>query len=435
MKKSYKKIALSLLLFPLLASYTSVFPAMAQENGEVIELDFWTFWGSEPRRNFIETIVDKFNQSQDEIHVNHTYLPWGDIFTKNLASIAAGEPADVIVNDINTVAQRAQKNQNTNLSEFIAQEGDEFASNFYENLWDVTLYEGDNYAIPFTTDTRLLYYNKDMMEEVGLDPEQPPTTWEELQEMAMMMDVANGDNYDRIGYVPRYGVQGDFYYMNATGHGFWDFESDRPTINDPEGVAALKWVSEYENHYGSDRLNAFTAEFGNQQADPFMNGKIGMMIKEGTHYSQIAAYAPDLNFGVTTVPEFEDSTGGHTSWGGGFVVEIPYGADNPEASWEFIKFLTDQSSQEYWAVNNFDNVANISAAETAQTSDSLSDKGQEVYQAAVENMEYTILTPQPMLLPDLMTYVNTELDNIYLGYKSPQQALDDAQAMVESMLP
>lgn len=65
----------------------------------------------------------------------------------------------------------------------------------------------------------------------------------------------------------------------------------------------------------------------------------------------------------------------------------------------------------------------------------MSEKGQEVYQAAVENMEYTILTPQPLAIPDIMTYINTELDNIYLGYKTPQEALDDAQNMVEQMLP
>ena len=346
MKKIIKVLLSFALILPIfnLSSYQTV---SAQENEEVVELDFWTFWGSEPRRNFIEHIVEEFNNSQDEIHVNHTYLPWGDIFTKNLASIAAGDPADVIVNDINTVAQRAEKNQNTNLTEFINQEDDTFSEKYYENLWNATLFEGESYALPFTTDTRLLYYNKDIMEEVGLDPEQPPTTWAELQEMAMKMDVKNGDNYDRIGYVPRYGVQGDFYYMNATGHGFWDFENNVPTINNPEGIAALDWVVDYENQYGSDTLNAFTAEFGNQQADPFMNGKIGMMIKEGTHYSQIAAYAPDLNFGVTTVPEFENSTGGTTSWGGGFVVEIPYGAEHPAESWEFIKYLTDRTSQEY----------------------------------------------------------------------------------------
>lgn len=172
----------------------------------MIELDFWTFWGSEPRRNFIEQIVEDFNNSQDNIRVKHTFLPWGDIWTKNLASIAAGDPADVIINDINSVAQRAQKNQNTNLSDFIASEEGNFAEQFYPYLWEATLHEEESYAVPFNTDTRILFYNKDIFEEVGLDPEQPPTTWDELKEMAQKMDVMNGERYERIGYLPRYGI-------------------------------------------------------------------------------------------------------------------------------------------------------------------------------------------------------------------------------------
>src|SRR5699024_4250359 len=126
------------------------------------------------------------------------------------------------------------------------------------------------------------FYNKDIFEEVGLDPEQPPTTWDELKEMAQKMDVMNGERYERIGYLPRYGINGDVYYMNATGHGFWDPETNQPTINDSKGVEILDWVVAYENEYGSNVINAFSAEFGNQQADPFMSGKLGMMVKEAT---------------------------------------------------------------------------------------------------------------------------------------------------------
>lgn len=400
-----------------------------------VELDFWSFWGSEPRRGFVEHLVEDFNNSQDEIHVTHTYLPWGDIWTKNLASIAAGEPADVIVNDINDVRHRADKNQNTNLTEFIAQEDENFQEKFYPQLWDATVHEGESYALPFTTETRLLYYNKDMMEEVGLDPNTPPETWNELQDMAMQMDIQNDNgSYERIGYVPRYNIQGDLYYMNATGHGWWDHETDQPTINNPKGVEILEWMKDYEDHYGSEVINAFSAEFGNQQADPFMNGQIGMMVNSANHYSQIAEYAPDMNFGVAPLPELEPGNG-NTSWGGGFVLEIPAGADNPEASWEFMKYLTDNYAQEYWATHNFDSVANIEAAENALSSEKLDEKGQEVYQVAVDNMENTILTPIPIEMPDILSIINPELDRIYLGEKTPQEALDDAQEMAEQQVP
>lgn len=404
----------------------------AQSDAEVIELDFWTFWGSEPRRNFIEQIVEDFNNSQDEIHVTHTFLPWGDIWTKNLASIAAGDPADVIINDINNVAQRAQKNQNTNLAEFIEQE-EGFGDQYYSHLWEATLYEGDNYAVPFNTDTRILFYNKDIFEEVGLDPEQPPTTWDELKEMAMQMDLQEGDFYQRIGFLPRYGINGDVYYMNATGHGFWDFEANVPTLNNPKGVEILDWMVDYEKEYGSDTVNAFTAEFGSQQADPFISGKLAMVVKEATHYSQIKEYAPDLNFGVAPLPEFKEGYG-NTSWGGGFVAEIPYGSKNPEAAWKFIQYLTGPEAQEYWAASNFDNVAHMEATQNAFDNELMGEKDLEVYQVAVDNLERTILTPVPLSLPDLLNIVNPEFDLIYLGTKTPQEALDAAQKAAEEQM-
>lgn len=433
MKKIMQVIMLLGLSLTVMATRQPLFQkAYAQSEAEVIELDFWSFWGSEPRRDFIEEIVENFNNSQEEIHVTHTFLPWGDIWTKNLASIAGGDPADVIINDINSVAQRAQKNQNTNLSEFIAQE-EGMQDQYYSHLWEATVFEGDNYAVPFNTDTRILYYNKDIFEEVGLDPEQPPTTWDELKEMAMQMDVKNGDFYERIGFLPRYGIQGDVYYMNATGHGFWDFEENVPTLNDPKGIEILDWMVAYEQEYGSDVVNAFSAEFGSQTADPFISGKLAMVVKEATHYSQIKAYAPDLNFGVVPLPEFKEGYG-NTSWGGGFVAEIPYGAKNPEASWEFIKYLTGAEAQEFWAASNFDNVAHIEATQNAFDNDLLDEKDLEVYKVAVENLDRTILTPVPLALPDLLNIVNPEYDLIYLGQKSPKEALDAAQTAAEQQM-
>nr|WP_316047052.1 hypothetical protein [Planococcus glaciei] len=82
--------------------------AAVNEDGKTV-VDFWTFWGSEIRRPIIEQIITDFNESQDEIEVKHTYLPFGDIWTKELAAIAAGDPPDVVINDINATALRGQK--------------------------------------------------------------------------------------------------------------------------------------------------------------------------------------------------------------------------------------------------------------------------------------------------------------------------------------
>lgn len=399
------------------------------EDGKVV-LDFWTFWGSEIRRPVIEQIIADFNESQDEIEVKHTYLPFGDIWTKELASIAAGDPPDVVINDINTTALRGQENQAMNLSEFL--EEDDISDRFYPELWNATLHEGDSYGIPFNTDTRVLFYNKDAFEEVGLDPEKPPATWAELEEYAEKLDVKNGNDYERIGFYPRWGIDFDVWMLNSDGQNYFD-KDNNVQIDTATNLETLEWLKTWQTKYGDKVINAYKAQIDSQQGNPFFNGSLAMYAITPTFYTQIRDYAEDLNFGVAPLPEREAGTG-HTSWGGGFVAEIPEGAANPEASFEFIKYLTDVDAQEYWAVQNFDNVANIEAAENAAENNEFTEDGSMVYQMAVDNMEYTLLTPVPVVAPDFTSYINPNIEEFFLGSMTAEEALAKSQADVENLV-
>jgi len=430
-----KKLILLLLIALLTLSGCAGFKTkntseVEAEAGEKVVVDFWSFWGSEIRRPVIEKIVDDFNKSQDKIEVKHTFVPWGDIWTKELAAIAAGNPPDVVINENNGTALRGMKNQAMNLSKFL--EKDDISDRFYPELWEATLYEEDSYGIPFNTDTRVLFYNKDAFEEVGLDPEKPPTTWAELEEYAEKLDQKNGNNYERMGFYPLFGIESDVWMLNANGSNFFD-EDGSPVVHNDVNVETLNWIKSWKDKYGDNAVNAFKSQIDSQQGNPFFSGQLGMIVQTPTFYTQIRDYAPDLNFGVVELPEREEGSG-HTSWGGGFVAEIPEGSNHAEEAWEFIKYLTDVEAQEYWAVKNFDNVANIEAAEKAAKSEEMPEKDQMVYQMAVENMENTLLTPVPTYAPDFMGLIKPEIDSILLGKKSAEQGLQDAQSAVEKLV-
>jgi multiple sugar transport system substrate-binding protein len=396
------------------------------EDGKKV-VDFWTFWGSETRRPIIEKIIKDFNESQDEIVVKHTYLPWGDIWTKNLASIAAGDPADVIINDINSVAQRAENEQVEDLSKYI---GDDLKEQYYPHLWETVEYEGKPYAVPFNTDTRLLFYNKDAFKEAGLDPEKPPKTWDELEEYAKKLDKKNGDQFERVGFYPLWGSVGSDAWMISADNGKNFIEDGEVLINTPRKVEALEWVKEWKDRIGEKTVQTFEAEFQNQQANPFISGKIAMWVNVGNNYTQIKEFKPDMNFGVAPVPAY-DKDSEHWSSGGGFVAEIPKGSDNPEAAAEFIKYLTGKEAQKYWAMQNFDNVANIEAAEAAASE--LEGKDQEVYQATIDNLETTLLAPTPVDYPDYQNLMNPKIDQFMMGETEAEDALEAAQKAVEKM--
>ncbi|UTR11539.1 ABC transporter substrate-binding protein [Evansella sp. LMS18] len=439
MKRSFKPALLSLLFGTgAVLSACGGQDGSAENSGadvpdEAVEIEFWTFWGSEQRRPVIEGIIDDFNDMQDEIHVRHVYQPWGDIWTKSLAAVAAGNPPDVVIQDINTVRQRADANQAMNLQEFIDQEEEEVQERFYPHLWETVVHEEDAYALPFNTDTQVLFYNKDLFEEAGLDPDSPPSTWDELEEYAKALDERDGDHWETIGFYPLWNLGPDIWALNADSGNTWFDEDGNVTIHTPEKVEALEWVVEWQERIGRDTINRYEAEFGDGMADPFISGLVAMRGQNINYYSSLKDNAGELNFGVAPLPE-KESGSGHYSWGGGFVAEIPYGAENPEASWEFIKYLTDQAPQENWGLNGFDVMANMEANEALAEHPDLSDDGRMVYELAHLNLDVTVLSPVPLDAPDYHSLLNPSIDEIMLGRVSPEEGLIDAQEAVEDLV-
>ncbi len=394
-------------------------------------LDFWSFWGSGARQEVIEEIIDDFNASQDKIEVKYSYQPWGDIWTKSLSSITAGNPPDVIVQDINSVAQRAEAQQATNLSEYI-EEG--FSDEFYPQLWDTVEYEGDAYAVPFNTDTQVIFYNKTLFKEAGISEEQLPQTWEELETVARKLDVKNGDDFERIGFYPLWNLGADVWALNADDGVSWFDKDENVKIDTDNKVEALEWILDWQEYYGQDTINRLEAEFGSGVADPFISGLVAMRAQNINYYSSLAENAPDdFEFGVIQIPE-KESGSGHWSWGGGFVLEVPYGAKDPEASYEFIKYLSTPEVQEKFGEKSFDIMANRTANENLVNNDNLDENGQMIYQMADENFANTVITPVPLTAPDFSSLVNEQIDQIMLGSKTPAEGLADAQKAVEALV-
>lgn len=88
------------------------------------------------------------------------------------------------------------------LDDFIAKDGgQEYIDDFIPAFMKNSYYDGKTYSIPFQRSTIIMYYNKDQFKEAGLDPEKPPTNWDELREYAKKLTVT-----DASGNVSRWGV-------------------------------------------------------------------------------------------------------------------------------------------------------------------------------------------------------------------------------------
>ncbi len=231
------------------------------------------------------------------------------------------------------------------LTEFIERDGYDVAD-FYPFAIEEASYEGEIYGIPGGADVRALYVNVDHLEEIRVDLESIDTSdWEQLSELGSQLVQREGDQVQRWGFDHR--VQAGNFWLWGYGNGgqFLSEDGAEATFNSEANVEALRWaVDAYDAQGGSNLYDAFATTFqGDQQ---FANGSVSMSVYEQWMLSAaIATVAPDLNFRLLPIREWRSGPEGSiATYSGGNGWYITSGAKNPEAAWEYIKFLhTDET--------------------------------------------------------------------------------------------
>lgn len=285
----------------------------------------------------MNALVESFEESHPDIKVKMVYTEANEgADQKLLTSVTGGNPPDVATFDRFKVGSWAAQGALTDLTDMAEADGIT-QDRYYQYAWDESSYEDKLFAIPYSTDSRLLYYNKDHFAEVGLDPENPPKTIEELEDAAQKLTIKEGNRFKRIGFIPWYS-QGWLYSWGwAFGGSFYDQSTGEVTANDPKVVEALQWMVDFGNKYNVEDISGFESSAGSDALDPFISGQLSMKVDGNWTVTAINKFKPDLNFGVTPIPTPTGTD--FTTWSGGHSFIIPKGAKNVEAAWEFLKYF------------------------------------------------------------------------------------------------
>jgi multiple sugar transport system substrate-binding protein len=396
-------------------------------------VEFWHFWGSPVRRNAIRRVVAICQAKLPNIQITETFKPFGDIWTANIAAVSAGSGMpDVIVEDRPQLPQRAADGIAENLQERATADGVS-ADQFYEFAWNQTLYDGSTYGIPFETDVTVLFWNKNAFREVGLDPEQPPQTWAEAEEYAAKLDKKAADgSYERIGMFPLINRGVDIWaYTNDVE---WISAEGQPQINSPQAVETVEWVKKWVDKYGGwPAIQEFRGQFAAPPNDPFMSGKVAMIVDIAGYSSQLNFYRPqvpraddpsqreNMEWGVGDMPYNTDKG----SWSGGFAFSIPKGARNQDAAWEFIKCATGAEGQASWARDTYAIPTNKAAANDPVLQ---ADPNWKVFSEAMTYSTGGNLLPQ---YPNWREQLDQRYEQVWNGELPAKEALDQAQQAIE----
>ncbi|HEU4752188.1 MAG TPA: extracellular solute-binding protein, partial [Armatimonadota bacterium] len=330
------------------------------------------------------------------------------------------------------------------------------------------VYQGSVYAIPMDTDDRLLYWNRKLFREVGLDPDRPPRTWEELVEYNARLTKRRPDGtFERIGFIPvtkQYMNSWFYLYSWQNGGEFMSPDGRTCTMRNPESVGALQWLRDYyDGISGAENVQAFASTFQPREQDPFIVGKMAMKIDLNTAVRILGRFAKDLDYGVAPPPVPAARLRGegrfrgeppYITWSGGFSWAIPVGSKHPEEAWLFIKWMNSLESrrifnrvQKEW--NESQNpprpyapdmhanqrINEILFREFAPQGDSLvARRMREGTQVGLDMMRSAKFRPVTFVGQRLWDEHIRAFERATLKQTTPEQALGDAQATVQAEL-
>jgi multiple sugar transport system substrate-binding protein len=249
------------------------------------------------------------------------------------ADIAAGKQVDVIQHTFSTL-DNSKETLGLKAYEdvFPKNELEQHFEGIVPNALELGKIDGKMYGLAFTFSTPIVFINGKLFEEAGLDPNNPPKTWEEVKEYSLKIKEATGK--DGFGLAPNNGWTTEGVILSNGGE---VISKDRKeaTFASKESVEAIEmWQDLYQN--GAHAVGT-DAELPEQ----FMAGNLGMFITSTALHSGFtkAAEAGGWKLYGAGLPQFGDKPSVPVNSGSALAVR----PDSPEknaAVWEFIKYVT-----------------------------------------------------------------------------------------------
>lgn len=332
------KKTLALMLACVLA--ISLFPtAMAEDALKASTAELVVCTTSGEYINYMnETIVPKFNETYPGVKV--TIIPDDNVEEK----IAAGDLPNLYTG---AFAARGMRYANNGLIVPLNTfDGfDELAARIDESY--MVQFSDYNFYIPWNLTTTMMIYNKDLFRQAGLDPEQPPKTYDEFLDYAAKIDALGND------------IKGCIFWNDALGWGGWYWDMVAPMYyNFNKGTHQL--MNSMGTDVVFDKPEAQMKEFFDfliqakayapasmDDNNTFFNRKVGMWTQFGYGWKVDLASAADKpmvigeDVGVAPIPVLNEGDTAYSTLGGNGLVIFKGDEEKQKLSWEFIKLLMD----------------------------------------------------------------------------------------------
>ncbi|MBA4535732.1 ABC transporter substrate-binding protein [Bacillus aquiflavi] len=402
---------------------------ISKGKGDKTEVVFWHAM-SGVGQEAVDEIVNDFNQSQEKYVVKAEFQGTYEELLTKFRSVGGTKDAPAItqVFEVGT-KYMIESGFIEPMQSFIDKDNYDL-SQLEKNIINYYNVDGDLYSMPFNSSTPVLIYNKDAFKEAGLDPENPPKTFNEVKAAAEKLTKKSGGSTERYGFsMLTYGwffeqlvaTQGGLYVNEENGR---KATATKAVFNGKEGLRVFEFLNDM-NKAGT--FGNFGANWDDIRA-AFQSQKVAMYMDSSAGIGAIINDAP-FEVGVAFIPYADEAErqgviiGGASLWMSNGIDE-----DKQKAAWEFMKYLTTPEVQAKWHINTGYFAINPAAYDEPVVQERYKQYPQ--LKVTVEQLQSTTpsVATQGALIsvfPESRQQVVTALENLYQGM-DPQEALDQA---------
>jgi multiple sugar transport system substrate-binding protein len=302
-----------------------------------------TLWTRAPLEKQANLLVDAYNASHEN-QVELTVVPNDDYVAKVGAAAGSDGLPDLFAADIVYVPNWVQQGLFQDISDQV--DGFDFKDQINEGHLSAGTYEGNEHVLPFVQDLSMLFWNKELFEEAGLDPEVAPANLEEFAEAAKAIQALNKP--DTYGTATGLNCGGCLVFT-----WFPSIWAEGDEVLSEDGTESLLASDTAQQVYDTWRdlwesgavLPSSQDEAGPTWTAGFTEGKVGLMMYPATLLSSTPFEA-----GVAGIP---GPTGGASTFVGGDGIGISKDSEKGAQAWNFLNWLMSEEAQvEVLAKNN-----------------------------------------------------------------------------------
>jgi len=306
-----------------------------------VTLTFWNgFTG--PDRPAVEGLVQRFNATHRTVRIQMTITPWDSLLQKLPSALASGEGPDLMGFSFTYLPQYASSGYIKDLSSLYKSGSALNPSIFPKGLLKVLKYKGKYYGAPMNFATLLMYYNKDMFRNAGLNPNKPPKTWSQWIS-AIKKLTKHGNGRDQYGIaigehdtIPNWPI----FMWGAGGDVILN---GKPNLSNPKTLKALTtWGNLVKNNKVSPvGLSGAEADklFQTQKAATEVTGP----------WMTNGFTAAGLHYGVAPVPA---GPAGPVTLADSVVMTVNAKSKNTTAAMSFVKYWNAKNNQVFWSLHS-----------------------------------------------------------------------------------